>query len=232
MKKKIIIIMTVIVLLIGLIFGIWFVNNKDTDIKKIFKPETYKEYKVGEVITFKDQEWYVLYDSDKKTDYVTLLSADLLYLADDGIENVFNDPYDESLLNKYLENDYLNNLGSDNFVEVEGYKVRLLNMKDINNFVEVIYNEENDEYNLSDCPQYLCLPNASFATMIETKNKEFTDVYNDVEEIEDPLYDEYTLHLKYYRLTSTYDTNKLVSLVEDTYLLVRTVINVYKNSLE
>lgn len=231
MKKKIIIITLVIILIVGILIGLSFFNKKDNSLHKIFHKETYKEYKTGDVVSFKDQEWYVLSSSDKNTDYVTLLSADILYLADEGIETVFNEVYEISSLNKYLEGAYLDTLGSDNLVEVHGYKARLLNMDDISNLSTTNYNSENDEYIIKECPDFLCLPNASFATMIDTADKEFVDVYTNVNDIDDPLYGEYTLHLKYYNLSSTYEDSKLVSLVDDASILVRPVINVYKKSL-
>ena len=62
--------------------------------------------------------------------------------------------------------------------------------------------------------------------------KEFVDVYNNVNDIEDLLYGDYTLHLKYYNVSSTYEKHMLVSLVDDATLFVRPVINVYKSSLK
>ena len=68
--------------------------------------------------------------------------------------------------------------------------------------------------------------------MIDTNiNKEFIDVYNNVSDIENIMFDDYTLHLRYYNLASTYNTYKLESLVSDASLFVRPVINVYKNNL-
>ena len=231
MKKKIILIIILIIIVVAIIVGINIFGKKDSPIKNIFNKETYSEYKSGDTITFKDQEWYVLYDSDKNSDYVTLISADILYLGDEGIEKVFNEVYEISSLNKYLTSTYLDNLGSDNFIEIHGYKVRLLNIDDINNLTKYTYDEENDEYIINECPEFLCLPNASFATMIDTKNKEFVDTYTNVDDIEDPVSEDYILHLKYYNLQSTYETSKLQSLVNDTSLLVRPIVNVYKKSL-
>lgn len=232
MKKKVIIIIVAIILIVGLIFvGFNIFNPKNETFKKIFHKETYAEYHKGDVINFKDQEWYVLYDSDKNTDYVTLLSADILYLADEGIENVFNEVYEISPLNKYLEGDYVKQLGSDNLVEIHGYKARLLNMDDLKNTVSYDYDEDEDEYTLTDCPDYICLPEVTYATMIDTADKEFVDVYTNVNDIEDPIFGDYTLHLKYYNLTSTFETAKLESLVDDASIIVRPVINVYKKSL-
>ena len=44
-----------------------------------------KDFKKGDLVEFHDSEWYVLYDSSDKDDYVTLISADILYLGDDEI---------------------------------------------------------------------------------------------------------------------------------------------------
>ena len=74
-----------------------------------------------------------------------------------------------------------------------------------------------------------------FIDLIELEGKkEFVNIkkYTITKFKEDLLYGDYTLHLKYYNVSSTYEKHMLVSLVDDATLFVRPVINVYKSSLK
>lgn len=215
------------------IFGYRALTKDGDSISQIFKAKTYDVYEAGDVVEFGDESWYVMYDSDKSTDYVTLISKNIIYLEDEDLSIVVNGIYETSKVNEYLKNEYAKVLGEDNLVERNGYKVRLFNNNDFDNLITASYDKENDEYTITDCPEFICLTNTFFATMIDTNTDiEFIDVYNNVNDIENILYDEYTLHLKYYNLSSTYDTNKLVSLVDNATLFIRPVVNVYKESLK
>ena len=74
-------------------------------------------YEVGSAIYYNDSYWYVL-SSDN--DYVTLLKRDT-------ISEAIN--YDEYNINNIL-NDYINNI-SDDLKEVDGSKIRLINLNDL-----------------------------------------------------------------------------------------------------
>ena len=77
--------------------------------------------------------------------------------------------------------------------------------------------DETDSYDITDCPDFICLTNVFYATMISTNSS-----VQGLDELE---------HLNYYNLSTTYDTYKLESLVEDSTLFVRPVVNVYKESI-
>lgn len=233
MKKFIVLIFLIIFLGVSIYAAVNFLGNDNKKIKDIIKKDEYKEYKAGDFIKFQERNWYVMYDSDKKSDYVTLITADLLTLQDEGLGTVLNGIYESSELNKYLKNNYTDELGQNNLVEINGYKVRLFNQDDFNHLLKGEYDEEKDEYTLTECPEYICQTNSTYATMIDTNSDvELEDVYLNVDDIEDPLYDEYQLHLKYYNISSTYETHKMKSITDTTALFIRPVINVYKSSLE
>lgn len=231
--KRIIILFVLVILLFFGIFGLTktFSNDKNV-VKNIFKSEIYASYKAGDIVSFADDEWIVMYDSSSKEDSMTLINSGILYLGEDEISDVIDGIYETSKLNDYLENDYANLLGEKNLVEKNGYKVRLLNMDDIKELTEYEYDEKEDRYVFLSCPDYICLTNNYYATMIDTNNEfEKTDVYNNVKDIEDNIIGEYQLHLKYYNIYSTLTDFSLESIVDDTTLIVRPVINVYKGSI-
>lgn len=216
MKRYIILIVLIVMLIIGLFTFNKVFNKKDNSIREIFKQEKYKTYKSGDLVSFNKQEWYVLHDSSEKDNYVTLIYKGILYLEENGIAESDFKVYESSDLNSYLKNDFSEFLGEKNLREVNGYKVRLFNDDDLKD-LSVKYDEETDSYEITDCPDFICLTNVFYATMIPTKNVDGGD------ELE---------HLNYYNLSTTYDTYKLESLVEDTTLFVRPVVNVYKDSLD
>ena len=216
MKRYIILIVLIVMLIIGLFTFNKVFNQKDSSIREIFKQEKYNTYKSGDLVSFNKQEWYVLHDSSEKDNYVTLIYKGILYLEENGIAESDFKVYESSDLNSYLKNDFSEFLGEKNLREVNGYKVRLFNDDDLKD-LSVKYDEETDSYEITDCPDFICLTNVFYATMISTKNVDGGD------ELE---------HLNYYNLSTTYDTYKLESLVEDTTLFVRPVVNVYKDSLD
>lgn len=232
MKKYIILIILLVILGCGVFITFTALDKDSPSIEKIFSKKEYKTYRAGDVVEFADKRWYVLHKSDKNTEYVTLISSDIMYLDGEELEYVVSGIYETSAINEYLSNDYVKELGSKNFVEVNGYKARLFNQDDFDKLIDATYDEENDKYEIHNCPEYICLTNTSFATMIDTnQNKEFIDVYNNVDDIENIMYGDYTLHLKYYNISSTYEKHSLESLVDDATLFVRPVINIYKSSL-
>ena len=105
-------------------------------------------------------------------------------------------------------------------------------MDDINKLVTYNYDEETDSYLFDDCPEFLCLTNAFYGTMIDTATDfEAVDVYNNVNDIENPNIDDYKLHLKYYNVYATYTEYGMKSVVDDATLFIRPVINVKKSAL-
>lgn len=223
--------MIFIVFIVGIIVGYSVTNKDDETISNIFDTKDYEVYKSGDKVTFNNENWYVMFDSDKNSDYVTLISSEILYLDDNTLNKVFSGVYETSKINEYLKNNFVNEIGKENFVEINGYQARLFNKDDFEKLIVAKYDEMNDEYTINKCPEFICLTNTFYATMIDTNiQKEFIDVYNNVNDIEN-LYSDYTLHLRYYNLNSTYSTYKLESLVNDVTLFIRPVVNVYKESL-
>jgi len=227
-KKYIIITIIIIVLLVLLCLFISSKNNKHSTINKIFTNKTYTEYKAGNRIHYNDEEWIVMYDSNEKEDYVTLICASILYLGEEDIDKVLDGIYETSELNEYLKTTYAKELGEDNLVEIHGYKVRLFNEDDMENLLTYEYVEAEDKYNILECPDYICLTNVSYATMIDTKEGDYN--VDEISDIDDSY--DYEIHLKYYNLYSTYETYQLESIVDDNTLFVRPVINLYKDSIE
>lgn len=233
MRRRIILVVLVIVLIAGFIAFNKAFNNNDKNHKSMFRNKVYESFKAGDVVSFKDKSWYVLYDSTKKDNYVTLISDSIMSIDNDNLLYVLDGIYETSNLKTYLEKNYANELGLDNLVEKNGYYIRLFNEDDMKNLIDVTYNREDDSYTIDDCPEYICLTNVFYATMIDTKNVNLSeDVYTSLNDIDDIVFDEYKLHIKYYNLNSTYETFKLESIVEDPALFVRPVINVYKDSLD
>lgn len=232
MKKYVILIIILLILIVGVFVGYNLINKEDTNINNIFETKKYDSYKSGDLVNFNNEKWYVMYDSSDDVNYVTLISSGVMVLEDEHLSTVISGIYETSKINEYLEKDYVKLLGEDKLIEINGYKARLFNQDDFENLIDAQYNETNDEYIINECPEFICLTNTFYATMIDTNiNKEFIDVYNNVSDIENIMFDDYTLHLRYYNLASTYNTYKLESLVSDASLFVRPVINVYKNNL-
>ena len=233
MRKRIILVVLIIVLIAGFIAFNKAFNNNDKNHKSMFRSTVYESFKAGDVVSFNKKSWYVLYDSNKKDNYVTLISDTILSIDNENLSYVLDGIYETSNLKTYLEKNYAEELGIDNLVEKNGYSIRLFNDDDMKNILDVSYNREDDSYTISNCPEYICLTNVFYATMIDTKNVSLSeDVYTSLNDIEDVMFGEYKLHMKYYNLNSTYETFKLESIVDDPTLFVRPVINVYKESLD
>lgn len=82
-----------------------------------------------------------------------------------------------------------------------------------------------------ECPDYVCLYNSVYATMIDTHSIEKENVYNNIDDISDLDTDDYQLHLKYYNISNDFGNEKLESIVNDATLMIRPVINLKKSSL-
>lgn len=235
MKKKIamVVILVLLLLFTGYVAIRTFGKTEGAKIR-IFssKKQVYKTYKQGDVIEFNDGKWYVMYDSSEKDDYVTLISADILYLGDEGITEVIDGIYETSDLNKYLKNEYATELGIANLVECNGYYIRLFDEEDMKNLLDVTYVDGLDAYEINNCPDYICLTNNYFATMIDTKGSQISSVYESLEDFNESEQEEKRLHLKYYNIYATYETAGMSSITSDTTLIVRPVINLKKEALE
>ncbi len=235
MKKKIAMVVVLVLLLLftGFVAIKTFGKTEGAKIR-IFsnKKETYTTFKKGDVVDFHDSEWYVLYDSSEKDDYVTLISADILYLGDEGITEVIDGIYETSDLNKYLKNEYATELGHGNLVERNGYAVRLFDEEDMKNLLDVSYDKTLDAYEINNCPDYICLTNNYFATMIDTKESEVSNVYDNLKDFNESEQEDKRLHMKYYNIYATYETTGMSSITSDTTLIVRPVINLKKEALE
>lgn len=234
MKKRYIILIVLLVVLVLACFAAAKAFHKDENGKMHFfrSAKTYKEYKQGDIIDFHDSEWYVMYDSSNKDEYVTLISSDVLYLADEEITDVVMGIYETSDINKYLKGEYARELGSSNLDDINGYTVRLFNQDDFENLLKVKYNSSDDSYEIEKCPDFICLTNTFYATMVDTKDIEFLDrdVYETIDDFNED--EDSELHLKYYNLVGTYETCRLESVVDDATLFVRPVINLKKEAIE
>lgn len=122
-------------------------ENKCTVKYRKEKITKYNEYKIGQEIKYNNEKYYVINDSSNKNNYVTLLKANVLenennqplntfFYRNEKCTNINNyegcsNKYEESniikILNKWIND---NNILKD-LIEVNGYKVRLLNAKDL-----------------------------------------------------------------------------------------------------
>jgi len=106
---------------------------------------SYKSYSIGDEITFNNEKWYVIKSSGSDQDYVTVIKAIYLvnqfayyHCAPEDIIGEFHDncskmknDYSSSYAKKYLEQTYLPTLGASNLKEVNGYKIRLITLDEL-----------------------------------------------------------------------------------------------------
>ena len=228
MKKKLFFTIVLLVLLILSVVVFSHISKKNGGIFN--RNYTFKEYKVGDSIRLNNEEWYVIKNSSKKDNYVTLISSSFYYNEDNSY--VLEEIYETSKLRKYLENDFVKeHLDGIELVEKSGYKIRLLELDDFNNLVNYSYDKKEDIYKLEDCSFYLCLTGSRFATMIDTESDTKKDEYSSVSDIKN-LFDDYKLHLRYYNVNSIEEDIILESVTSDAIMFIRPVINVNKDSIE
>lgn len=229
MKKTLVVCLVVIILTLGCYSFLSNIFSKEDNSNKKEKGQNrYAEYKAGDIVDFYDDSWYVMYDSDGKSDYVTLFSSKISFFEE--IPTVIDGIYETSDIKEYLENTLAEKYGKENLVEKNGYSIRLFNEDDMKELMEVEYDKSTDSYKILECPNYICLNYTFFATMIDTNRRfEQVDVYNKLSDVD---YDEeYLFHLKYYNVVGNDNEFKLESVVNDTTLFVIPVINVLKTSL-
>ena len=104
-----------------------------------------KEYKIGDEVVFNNEKWHVIHASSSSDDYVSLLKDNSISELDgkpyyecppeddNGINcnmKMSND-YNKSVPKKYFDNTYINLLGKEKLKEVDGYYVRLINLKEL-----------------------------------------------------------------------------------------------------
>lgn len=228
MKKTVIIGLLIVVLVIGgVLISSQFSEDSPLKIQKK-DDKKYDVYHKGDIVDFYDDSWFVLYDSDENQEYVTLISSKISYFEE--APTVIQGIYETSDLNNYFKDTLAKEYGEENLVEKNGYSVRLFDQDDLRQLLDVEYNKKDDSYTINDCPNYICLNHTSFATMIDTDTSfEDVDVYNNIKDIGDE--DEFLLHVPYYHIVGENDEYSLRSIVDNTAMFVRPVINVYKDSL-
>lgn len=226
--KKFILVLSFFVVLILFGFVGYKLFYKENPVNIIPKKKIYDTYKAGDTVDFLGSNWYVLYDSGEKENYVTIISSSIHY--NEEVPNVVDGVYETSLLNRYMEEELVREYGKENLIEMGGYLVRSFDSDDMRQLLKVKYNEDGDYYEIIDCPDHICLNHAYFGTMISSEmNYEKIDVYNNINDIGDE--EEYQVHIDYYNLSGEDNRFYLRSIVDDVTLFYRPVINVYKDSL-
>lgn len=228
MKKFFIALLLLLIVGVSVFVG-YKLLDEDNDGKVIKKNKVYDTYKSGDVVDFLGNNWYVLYDSSKKDNFVTLISSSIHYSEE--VPNVVEGIYETSDLNKFMEEELVKEYGKDNLVEMGGYLVRSFDSDDMRQLLDVKYHEDEDYYEITDCPDFICLNHAFYGTMVASDmNFEKVDVYNNISDIGDE--EEYEVHIDYYNLSGEENKFYLKSVVDDVTLFYRPVINVYKDSLD
>lgn len=228
MKKFFITLLLLVVVCLSVFVG-YKLLHEDGEVKLNKKDKVYETYKAGDTVDFLGNNWYVLYDSSKKDDYVTLISSSIHYSEE--VPNVVDGIYETSDLNKFMEDELVKEYGKDNLIEMGGYLVRSFDSDDMRQLLDVKYHEDEDYYEITDCPDFICLNHAYYGTMIDSDmNFEKVDVYNNINDID--VEEEYEVHIDYYNLSGEDNKFYLKSIVDDVTLFYRPIINVYKSSLD
>ena len=112
--------------------------------------------KTGDEVSFHDMKWNLLKDEDPNSDYITVISSqiivpDSIYFEDDLLFDTIRYftidklKYEDSGIKIYLEEELLKDLGEDSLKEVDGSKIRLLTLADILAIVPMEKNiDDND----------------------------------------------------------------------------------------
>ena len=120
------------------------------------------DYEIGDMVTFAGSNWYVIKNSTGNEDYVTLMKERVLTNAElgnyayngtyDTMEYTWTDSchnnnhgysnnsyncintsnYATSKVKEMLETRYLPTLGESNLKEVDGYKIRIITLEELN----------------------------------------------------------------------------------------------------
>ena len=204
------------------------------------EPEITLEYSQGQEVVFCDTSWRVLFDSYSNSNYVTLISSQLVYpesiYFDDDLFYMpiryFTDvklKYADSAIKLYLEEEVLPLYGDSNLIEINGYKIRLLTLNDLKNVMPLeVYTDDNQlvHYRQADSEDYSWLINKNewFWTMEECADDLPYIVYGE------SSFDEYN-HYSWYALTNS-DVIEFTSVGQRNDDSIKIVINVYKSALK
>lgn len=134
----------VILLFALLSLNVYLISTKKSTIKirNIIKEnvviKTYTEYKIGDTIDINEEPWYVISNSNKEQDYVTLINLNYNRTIKDCYTK-----YDNLNEKKYFEGEYLNSLNVKT-KEVDGYKIRLIKLEEYENLVDLTKKDIKD----------------------------------------------------------------------------------------
>ena len=230
MKKSAIILLTLLMILTGCQKPVTEPQKPDE------QPVQEQKYATGTEITYCDQKWYVLSEGD---DYITVISADevvpdSIYFEDDLLFDTIRYfsidklNYADSGIKIYLEEEVLPNLQPDKLKEVDGYKIRLLKLSDIESFIpmekkvddnDIAYYVNNDgkDYN------WLIKENTWYWTMEPAKDDIVNIVYGE------SMSEQY-IHYSWYVLTNK-NGLLLTSVGNHKDDAIKIVINILKQAL-
>lgn len=195
-----------------------------------------KVYAYGELVAYNDQIWYVLSEGE---DYVTVISAeeivpDSIYFEDDLLFDTVRYftidklKYEDSGIKIYLEEEVLPTLQPDKLKEVDGHKIRLLTLSDLENFMtmekkvddnDIAYYTNNDGNDYS----WLIKENTWYWTMEPAKDDIVNVVYGE------SMSEQY-IHYSWYVLTNK-NGLLLTSVGNHKDDAIKIVINILKDAL-
>ncbi len=197
-------------------------------------------YTVGEEVIFNEEEWYVL-NINEEEDYLTLVSkdeiiVDSIYFDDELLFDMvryFTDEkeaYVDSALYIYIEEEVIPTMDEDSLVAVDGYKVRLLNLEDIQQVMELTtlvddngltYYQQASDGDYS----WLVPTNSWYWTMIECEDEVDNVVYGESSS-------EKYLHFSWYIITNYNDCIEVTSIGTRTDDAIKLVANVVTSAVE
>lgn len=121
------------------------------------------EYSVGDKVLFHDELYYVTEESNQNKEYITLLKDD--NIGESGYGNTSN--YNESIIKDALDEWVSDNFDNDELTEVNNYKVRLININELENLgYEYKYNGSVFLYEKTeDTPEWLYINKPAYWTM-------------------------------------------------------------------
>ncbi len=121
-------------------------NNLDEPLNKNDESGIiYAQYYIGDEVTFNGEKWHVIADSPASSDYVVVLKDQALkdlqgepfYRCPEEDDNGINcnmkmsNDYQDSVAKQYFDNTYIDILGKNNLKEVDGYRIRLITIDEL-----------------------------------------------------------------------------------------------------
>lgn len=175
--KKIIIILCILIIIFINAFLLSKINDNPIiktvkKVEEIIENSIYKEYKIGDIIKLNNEEWYVIEDSDKDKDYITLINTNY----NRKIKDCFN-KYIYLNEKNYFEGEYSKSIGIDKLKEVNDYYIRLITLEEYNKLAELT-KKEIDEIKYS----YTTKPSYTWVKEINTLSMTDIDFYDDIED--------------------------------------------------